>query len=100
MAMAQCSKSVFMPQSAASPRRLPDASRYWAARAVNGMLLSENSVTPTNAASTICATSSAMESSFSCRFRLRTATTELNSEMSQAQNRSEPSRPAHRPASW
>ena len=97
--MAQCSSSVFMPNDDAAAVRLPEASRYLAAVAVNGMLLSENRSTHTNAASTTCETSSAMASRRLGLLRLRAATTALNTAMSHAQNRSEPCRPAHRPAS-
>ena len=99
MAMAQCSSSVFMPSTEALAVRLPEPSKYLAGVAANGMLLSENRITPTNAASTSCDTSSAMESSFLPCFMLRTATTELKMAMSQPQNSREPSRPAHRPDS-
>ena len=62
------------------------------------MLLSEKSMTATNATSTRPDTSSAMQSMGSSCFITRTATTTLKAEMSHAHSRSEPSRPAHRPA--
>ena len=54
---AQCSSSVVHAQRRRlAAVRLPGPSKYLAGRAVNGMLLSENRITPTNAASTICDT--------------------------------------------
>jgi len=64
---------------------------------MKGWFCSENSVTATKASSTNCETSSARLSSLSMALMLRSATTALNSEISQAQNSSEPARPPHRP---
>ena len=66
--------------------------------AMKGMLLSENRHTATNAVKTRFETKSAMQSKTSSRFFMaRTATTTLKTEISHAQNSSDPSRPAYRP---
>ncbi len=66
---------------------------------VKGMLSSLNSSTATNAASTTVMMASATESRRRGAFWLRSAITAANSAISQAQNSSEPSRPAHKPDS-
>ncbi len=63
------------------------------------MLASENSSTETNAVSTSCAMHSAPLSRGRVSLRVANTSTELNTAMSHAQNRSDPWRPAHRPAS-
>ena len=66
---------------------------------MKGMLPSENSSTDTKAVSTSEEMASAPLSSGRAFLRVANTSTALNTAMSHAQNRSEPWRPAQRPAS-
>ena len=88
-----------MERAEAMVDRAPSSLKNRASVTRKGMLLSENSSTDTKAVSTSWEMHSAPLSSGRVSLRVANTSIALNTAMSQAQNRSDPWRPAHRPAS-